>query len=80
MDPESYPISLWWDPTDLGSSKLFCCGILWNLDLASWLCHGILGIVKSFCRRILRILDPVFFYHGTPLYTSACIGRCGSFL
>ena len=52
------------DSTDLGSGKLFCCGILWILDLVSGLCYGILGIldpVEPFCRRILWILDPVFW-------------------
>ena len=28
---------------------------------------GIMGPVKPFCRRILLILDPVFFCHGTCL-------------
>ena len=43
---------------------MFCCGILWILDLVSGLCYGILGIldpVEPFCRRILWILDPVFW-------------------
>ena len=52
------------DSTDLGSGKLFCCGILWILEPVSGLCYEILGIldpVEPFRRRILWILDPVFW-------------------
>ena len=58
------------DSTDLRSRKLFCCGILWILNLVSGLCYGILGIldpVEPFLPSDPVDLGSCFFGHGTCL-------------